>query len=190
MSFKKTLVALVILGVVAIAFFVFEKPRRRQETLDKETAEKAAPRIEEVAGKMNALAERGQELGDPPDDLKKELSEKIQEPMRKFSGEMMRISRIEGAAETVMKALEAMAARAGSGEKERPDITSPLPHEASTTGARFMFTPTARSWSAASLASSRSRSAANVPIKEGCGSLVKPLLSLCTLPPSWSTDTR
>ena len=75
---------------------------------DKETAEKAAPRIEEVAGKMNALAERGQELGDPPDDLKKELSEKIQEPMRKFSGEMMRISRIEGAAETVMKALEAM----------------------------------------------------------------------------------
>ena len=77
---------------------------------DKAGAEKAAPRLEKVAAKMQELMKQGQALDTPDPDKKMdpERSKKIQESMRKYTMEMMRVSRIEGVSEVLQKAMSAM----------------------------------------------------------------------------------
>ena len=75
---------------------------------DKETADQAAPRLEKIAGELKDLMEKGQDLEAPDKKMDPERSKKIQESMRKYAQEMMRVSQIKGASEVIQKALSAM----------------------------------------------------------------------------------
>ncbi len=75
---------------------------------DEATAKDAAPKIEALAADFKAIMEKGEALGDPPEDVKKELEDKMSAAMQDFSKEMMRVHQIEGAMEQLEKAMEGM----------------------------------------------------------------------------------
>lgn len=75
---------------------------------DEATAKEAAPKIEALAAEFKVLMEKGEALGEPSEDVKKKLEEKMSAAMDKFLKEMMRVFQIEGAKEQLEKAMEGM----------------------------------------------------------------------------------
>jgi hypothetical protein len=76
----------------------------------KEDAEKAVPRMEALAEKMQAIAKRAEELGQPTEqeaeDVSEAMQKKMEDVMGRYMQEMMRVSQIPEAMEYLEGAME------------------------------------------------------------------------------------
>ncbi len=78
---------------------------------DEASAKEAAPKIEALAVEFKDIVQREKSLGDPPDDVKRELEKKMSAAMQDFFKEMMRVGQVEGAMKQIEKAMEGVGPR-------------------------------------------------------------------------------